>query len=1446
MINCRLTRSKDGIFYPLTGCSGNPPGDGTSIGTIEDPNGNKITTVAGLTTTDTDTLGRTISLVGIPTTSIQYKDSNGTVRAITINYTSVTISCSLLYPSGWTQPSGTLGRPSSVVLPDGLTYTFQYNGCGDLAKITYPSGGYTRYDYDTQDYTQWVVFPDGTESAVATDIQVSAKHVCRAPALTLGATSTGTGNTCPVAEDTTTYVGNANGNNVIGYFRMTNNTQTSVTDALGNLTVYQFTNIGQSSSPPLETSRTIYQGSSTLLRTIQTSYLDSQGYQTIYPTKVTTILPNGLQSQVQTDYAGYGNPKEVREYAYGSGAPGSTVIRRTDYLYGACYRKTSEIVYDGSNNQIASTTYELDNYTAGITASGAVQHDSAFGTSYTARCNVTAVNRWRNTDGATLTMRHQYDDAGNVVSATDPLSHTTTTSYADVWGNSACAPTGGNAAAFPTHVTDPAGLINKSSYNSCTGTLASVTDPNLQVSSVVYDLMDRATEADFPDGGQKTLCYSEVSGSSCYNSSYPLNLVAKQKITSSITKTSTTVLDGLSRVSQTQLNSDPDGVSFVDTTYDGNEQKATVSNPHLSTTSPTDGTTTYQYDGLGRATTLIPPDGTGSANNITTTYDIVLSTTPPANCTTATDQAGKTRKSCSDALGRLTQVFEDPGGLSYETDYQYDLLNNLVRVDQKGSAPSDSTQWRTRTFAYNSLSQLLCSANPEMAIVTCPNPDNGSYTPGTVRYAYDNDGNLATKTSPKPNQTSSSVTVQTTYTYDLDNRLTTKSYNDGSTPMVQFAYDASTLSGCTTTPPSQTDSYPKGRRTSMCDASGAASWSHDKMGRVLHERRTIGSVKGDYDNDTFNLDGSVATVTSLGYGVTYTYNAAGRPITAKNSADPFNYVTSANYAPFGGLTAMSMGAQPITISNSYNNRLQPTTLSASGAATIMSLSYDFHLGTADNGNVFQIVNNRDGNRTQNFIYDSQNRIQQAWTNGSNWGETYGSPASNPGIAPTNAGIDSWGNLFQRSAVNGKTLTEPLSCVADKQNHLTTCSMNYDAAGNMTSYGTANYTYDAENQLIATASTSYIYDGDGKRVEKCTQGTSPGICASNATGTLYWTGTTSDPFVETDLAGNVVETYIFFNGKRIARREPTTPATVHYYFSDHLGTHSLITDAVGTMSPHPQEESDFYPYGGEIPITTGDSNHYKFTGKERDSESGLDNFGVRFDASNLGRFMSPDEGALNLGNPQSLGRYSYTINNPLRYIDEDGLDVTFANDKLALQTFRLEQQSFTMAEEVYDAMTDHRIDVQVVDRGVRQNDQHSQGDTEVDATDPSITRVTIKVNPYFTPDDQVEHEWGHEHDVRIMGGIQWTIKAQADKEKYYEPSDHDKRPTEQSANAFKDRVNAERKRNRELEKRLKKEEKERKKGKKKDKCRSTNSGSGLYDVSRQAPVNDSGASMVCEK
>jgi len=70
--------------------------------------------------------------------------------------------------------------------------------------------------------------------------------------------------------------------------------------------------------------------------------------------------------------------------------------------------------------------------------------------------------------------------------------------------------------------------------------------------------------------------------------------------------------------------------------------------------------------------------------------------------------------------------------------------------------------------------------------------------------------------------------------------------------------------------------------------------------------------------------------------------------------------------------------------------------------------------------------------------------------------------------------------------------------------------------------------------------------------------------------------------------------------------------------------------------------------------------YKFTGKERDSESGLDMFGARYYGSSLGRFMTPDWADkptdvpyADFGDPQSLNLYGYVRNNPLSHADADG-------------------------------------------------------------------------------------------------------------------------------------------------------------------------------------------------
>ena len=145
--------------------------------------------------------------------------------------------------------------------------------------------------------------------------------------------------------------------------------------------------------------------------------------------------------------------------------------------------------------------------------------------------------------------------------------------------------------------------------------------------------------------------------------------------------------------------------------------------------------------------------------------------------------------------------------------------------------------------------------------------------------------------------------------------------------------------------------------------------------------------------------------------------------------------------------------------------------------------------------------------------------------------------------------------------------------------------------------------------------------------------------------------------ESDLAGTTKSEYIFFDGERVARRDGATgTGGVFYYFSDHLKTASVITDAAGTI----KAESDYYPWGGELQFVNNDSNDYKFTGKKRDLETGLDYFGARYYSNGLGRWVSADWSATpvpvpyaSFGDPQSLNLYGYVRGLPTTRMDADG-------------------------------------------------------------------------------------------------------------------------------------------------------------------------------------------------
>jgi RHS repeat-associated protein len=126
-------------------------------------------------------------------------------------------------------------------------------------------------------------------------------------------------------------------------------------------------------------------------------------------------------------------------------------------------------------------------------------------------------------------------------------------------------------------------------------------------------------------------------------------------------------------------------------------------------------------------------------------------------------------------------------------------------------------------------------------------------------------------------------------------------------------------------------------------------------------------------------------------------------------------------------------------------------------------------------------------------------------------------------------------------------------------------------------------------------------------------------------------------------------------------------TTHKYATaDHLGSPRAWTDDVGNLTEGGRE--DFAPFGETLSAGIGirnsslgygpDSIRQKFTGYERDAETGLDFAEARYFGSIQGRFTSPDAllSSGEVDEPQSWNRYSYALNNPLRYTDPFGLYV----------------------------------------------------------------------------------------------------------------------------------------------------------------------------------------------
>ena len=124
-------------------------------------------------------------------------------------------------------------------------------------------------------------------------------------------------------------------------------------------------------------------------------------------------------------------------------------------------------------------------------------------------------------------------------------------------------------------------------------------------------------------------------------------------------------------------------------------------------------------------------------------------------------------------------------------------------------------------------------------------------------------------------------------------------------------------------------------------------------------------------------------------------------------------------------------------------------------------------------------------------------------------------------------------------------------------------------------------------------------------------------------------------------------YYYADGQRIAMRQGSS--TVYFLLGDHLGSTSITANSSGGKVA----ELRYHPWGGTRFSSGTTPTAWRYTGQIEDAAIGLYFYNARYYDPALGRFIQADTIIPDPANPQSLNRYAYTLNNPLKYVDDSG-------------------------------------------------------------------------------------------------------------------------------------------------------------------------------------------------
>ena len=429
----------------------------------------------------------------------------------------------------------------------------------------------------------------------------------------------------------------------------------------------------------------------------------------------------------------------------------------------------------------------------------------------------------------------------------------------------------------------------------------------------------------------------------------------------------------------------------------------------------------------------------------------------------------------------------------------------------------------------------------------------------------------------------------------------------------------------------------------------------------------------------YDITSTVYTFSNKPSGVTHTHTASGKTTRTEvytytyDHADRISKVQhslgstaitlyDATYDNFGRLlTKQYHGTSTNKLTYTYNLRSWLTGIS--GTRFTQNLYYNTGVGTAKYNGSISSMTWKSGNestvRGYKFTYDGLDRMLNA-----TYGETASISTNANRFSENVTGYDKNGNIksLQRYGQTGAsayglldnltyTLTgNQLSCVEDAVSTAAygtnTAFVNgasaageyaYDVNGNLTkdlNKGIADIQYNVLN-LPSTVSFSdgstitYTYGADGTKLR-----------------TVHKIGSTT---TTTDYCGNV----IYENGtqKLLLTEEGyinlAGTQQYHYYLKDHQGNNRVVINQSGTV----EETNHYYPFGGVF-ATAGNTQPYKYNGKEFDTKKGLNwyDYGARHYDTALGRFTTNDRFAEKY---YSMSPYQYGANSPVVNIDVNG-------------------------------------------------------------------------------------------------------------------------------------------------------------------------------------------------